>query len=667
MIRISVICLLIGIFFTDIVIAQNENIIPGPSFKDVLSLKSIQNAQIAPDGSAIAYTVRSTVWDKNQYDTEIWLVRDGEKPFQLTYTKDGSSYSPVWSPDSEWIGFLADRGDNSQVYLINANGGEAVKATNHKAGIGSFKWLPNGKQIVFSALDSVSTDRKNREEIYGRFAVEDTEFIMVHLWITDVNIEQIPEPRRLTSGIDFTVDGYNPSPDGKRIVFDHRPRPFSTSWKDSDISILDITTGNIAPLVTQAGQDMGSMWSPDGKWILFNTPMSAQYYFYKNTELAKIPASGGEITVLTASFDGYPNAFKWTEKGIYFNSGQKSLVHLFLLNPEDGSYNKIADTPEIIIDVSFTKDSETAAISALDRTTQLEIYKTSMDSYIPVKVTDMTEKVKDWPFGTREIISWKSKDGTEIEGVLWKPENFDPNRKYPLLVNIHGGPKTTSRPMLISQYYVYPLLQWLEKGAVVLEPNYRGSAGYGEKFQSLNVRNLGVGDAWDVESGVDYLIKSGIADKDRVGAMGWSQGGYISAFLSTNSKKFKAISMGAGISNWTSYYVNTDIHAFTRQYLKATPWDDPKIYAKASPMTNIKNAQTPTLIQHGEFDSRVPIANAYEMLQGLRDMGVDTKLVVYKGFGHGISKPKELLAALWHNWQWFAKYIWNEEVEIPEK
>ena len=204
------------------------------------------------------------------------------------------------------------------------------------------------------------------------------------------------------------------------------------------------------------------------------------------------------------------------------------------------------------------------------------------------------------------------------------------------------------------------------KGTLILEPNYRGSAGYGEEFRSMNVRNLGVGAAGDVESGVEHLVNSGVADIDRLGVMGWSQGGHISSFLSTTSKQFKAISMGAGISNWTTYYTSTDIHPFTRQYLQATPWDDPEIYAKTSPITNIRNAQTPTLIQHGELDRRVPIANAYEMLQGLRDMGVDTELIVYKGFGHGISKPKELHAAMWHNWQWFAKYIWNEEVEIPQ-
>jgi dipeptidyl aminopeptidase/acylaminoacyl peptidase len=657
-------CLLMGMSVTGVVAGPDENDIEGPSFVDVLTLKSIEGVQIAPDGSAIAYTVKSTDWDENQFDTEIWLVRDGEKPFQLTNTKDGSSSSPSWSPDSKKIAFLADRGDQNQIYLISADGGEAQKITDHEDGLGSFKWMPDGQQIVYAAVDPVGEDKKNIEERYGEFAIDDAEYQMVHLWITDVNTEETPDSTRLTSGTSFTVDSFSPSPDGKKVVFDHRPRPFATAYRDSDISIVDISAGSITPLVDQPGPDRGSVWSPDGKWIAFNTSMSKQYYFYRNVELAKIPADGGEITVLTSSFDEYPNVFKWTEQGIYLNSGQRSLIPLFLLNPEDGSLTKVADTPELIIDVSFSEDNKTAAVTALDRTTLAEVYKTPLDHYSPLKVTDMTAQVKDWPLGTREVIAWKSKDGTEIEGILWKPENYDPNRKYPLLVNIHGGPTTAARPMLIANF-VYPLMQWLEKGALILEPNYRGSAGYGEAFRSLNVRNLGVGDAWDVESGVDHLISSGIVDEDRVGAMGWSQGGFISSFLSTNSSKFKAISMGAGISNWITYYASTDIHAFTRQYLHATPWDDPEVYAKTSPMTTIKNAQTPTLIQHGELDRRVPIANAYEMLQGLRDMGVETKLVVYKGFGHSMSKPKELLAANWHNWQWFAKYIWHEEIEIP--
>jgi len=229
---------------------------------------------------------------------------------------------------------------------------------------------------------------------------------------------------------------------------------------------------------------------------------------------------------------------------------------------------------------------------------------------------------------------------------------------------IHGGPTGIDTPTPVPGY-VYPVLQWLDKGCLVLRPNYRGSAGYGEAFRSLNVKNLGVGDMWDVMSGIDYLDKKGMIDKTKMGSMGWSQGGYISAFLTTNTDSFKAISVGAGISNWMTYYVNTDIHPFTRQYLKATPWSDELIYKKTSPITNINKAKTPTLIQHGELDKRVPIANAYELLQGLRDKGVPSELIVYKGFGHGITKPKERLAATWHNWQWFNKYVWGENVELP--
>jgi len=224
------------------------------------------------------------------------------------------------------------------------------------------------------------------------------------------------------------------------------------------------------------------------------------------------------------------------------------------------------------------------------------------------------------------------------------------------MVIIHGGPTDIDVPTPILNY-VYPANQWVNEGYVVLRVNYRGSAGYGEAFRSLNVRNLGVGDAWDVMSGVRYLHRLGIADTTKMGCMGWSQGGYISAFLTTNTNSFDAISVGAGISNWMTYYVNTDIHPFTRQYLKNDPWRDPNIYDKTSPMTNITRATTPTLIQHGEFDRRVPIPNAYELLQGLRDVGVDSKLIVYEGFGHGITKPKERLAAMKHNYDWFKQYV----------
>jgi dipeptidyl aminopeptidase/acylaminoacyl peptidase len=260
----------------------------------------------------------------------------------------------------------------------------------------------------------------------------------------------------------------------------------------------------------------------------------------------------------------------------------------------------------------------------------------------------------------REVIQWKSTDGTIIEGVLIKPADFDASKKYPLLVVIHGGPTGVDQPVVGPDRY-YPIERFVAKGALVLRPNYRGSAGYGEKFRALNVRNLGVGDYADVISGVDALIVKGSVDKERVGAMGWSQGGYISAFITASSDRFRAVSVGAGISDWMTYYVNTDITPFTQQYLHGTPWDDPEIYRKTSPISYIAKAKTPTLIQHGENDRRVPIPNGYELRQALEDRGVPVKMVVYKGFGHGITKPKQQRAVMEENEKWFAQYIWGEK------
>jgi dipeptidyl aminopeptidase/acylaminoacyl peptidase len=274
-------------------------------------------------------------------------------------------------------------------------------------------------------------------------------------------------------------------------------------------------------------------------------------------------------------------------------------------------------------------------------------------------LTDSTAQAAGWMLGTREVVSWTSQDGEPIEGVLVKPVDFDPDRRYPMLCVIHGGPTGIDRPTLLDARY-YPIDLWVARGALVLKVNYRGSAGYGERFRRLNVRNLGVGDAWDVLSGIDALVAKGHVDNDRLGCMGWSQGGYISAFLTTSTTRFKAISVGAGISNWATYYYNTDITPFTLQYLGADPAADPEVYRKTSPMTHVLDARTPTLIQHGEFDRRVPIANAYELRLGLEARGVPVEMVVYKGFGHGINKPRSMRAVMEHNLRWFNHHLFGD-------
>ena len=244
------------------------------------------------------------------------------------------------------------------------------------------------------------------------------------------------------------------------------------------------------------------------------------------------------------------------------------------------------------------------------------------------------------------------------------PIELDANKKYPLLVVIHGGPAWASFPIHSGCFNEkYPIEQFIEKGFIVLEPNYRGSSGYGNEFLKANYRKLGIGDYDDVISGVDTLVEEGIADKDRVGVMGWSNGGYISAFCSTYSDRFKAISVGGGITDWITNYVNTDMPQFTRMYLGDTPWNDPEIYAKTSPITYIKSASTPTLIQHGEKDARVPTPNSYELYQGLKDMEVDTELVIFKGMAYRSDHPGIHMAIMKQNLIWFSHYILGESMK----
>jgi dipeptidyl aminopeptidase/acylaminoacyl peptidase len=380
--------------------------------------------------------------------------------------------------------------------------------------------------------------------------------------------------------------------------------------------------------------------------------------------IATVPAGGGTPTALTSAFDEEPQIVAWRPGGLFFAAAQRTNAYLYRLDPDSKAIARLAPTDAFVgSGYSVSRDGSKVAFTASDARSMAELFVAPATLQQPRKLTDMNAQTSAWTTSTLEVVSWKSQDGATIEGVLHKPVDFDPARRYPLLVVIHGGPTGISRAVPFTST-IYPIDVWVPRGTLVLEPNYRGSAGYGEKFRALNVRNLGVGDAWDVLSGVDSLVAKGLVDPARVGTMGWSQGGYISAFLATHdAARFKAISVGAGISDWTTYYVNTDITSFTRQYLKGTPWADPEIYAKTSPITYVKQAKTPTLIQHGATDQRVPLPNAYELYRGLQDNNVPSKLIVYQGFGgigHGPSKPKSNRATMEHNLEWFDQYLFRQ-------
>jgi dipeptidyl aminopeptidase/acylaminoacyl peptidase len=658
--------LLLAVFaaITLVANASQDAVKRAPTVEDLMALKSVGNARISPDGGKVAYTVTETDFDQDAYVTQIWLAdtASGES-IQLTRGKKSSS-GPSWSPDGRWIAFTSSRADDkSQIFVIRPDGGEAIQLTTAETGAGGFDWSPDGKTIAFTASDPVSDEVKARKDFYGDYSLVRREYTHTHLWTVDVaEALRSPQPgKRRTSGKDYTVSGFDWSPDGTRIAFSATINPDLNSRETSDIYVLDLASDKVRKVVDQPGPDSSPLWSPDGRSILFSSALGRRDYITAPSVLALVPAEGGAVRPLSVGFDENPFVSAWTRDGIYFSASQRTAAHIFRLDPETLKITRLSAPDEALVwNITLSEDGKHLAFAAASSTTLDEICVTELP-WKPRVLTRMTEQVAALTLGTREVISWKSQDGTPIDGVLIKPADFDPAKKYALLCVIHGGPMGVDRPgLLLGDTRYYPSDIWAARGALILKVNYRGSAGYGEKFRRLNYRNLGVGDAWDVLSGVDFLVKKGWVDPLRVGCMGWSQGGYISAFLTTSSKAFKAVSVGAGISDWATYYYNTDITPFTIQYLGDDPVDDPAIYAKTSPMTYIKHAATPTLIQHGELDRRVPIPNAYELRQGLEDRGVPVEMVVYKGYGHGITKPKSMRAVMEHNLAWFGHYIFGD-------
>ncbi len=646
-----------------------------PTIDQSLEMYSVGSPKISPDGKRVVYEQTRTNWDANAFETDLWIadVATGER-HQLTTT--GHSCNPAeWSPDGKWIAFVSDRPGalpkspegKKQLWIMPADGGEAQQLTKMEKGVGGFDWAPDSLRIAFSAEAPEPKALKDRKESFGDYHVIHADYEMEHLWLIDLpktddagRVSAVGEPKELTKEDAFSVEEFSFSPDGTRIAFSATKDPDLISSFSKDIYVVTVADSAVKKIVETPGPDSDPQWSPDGKQIAYATANGAKYFFYANQKIAVVDANGGTPRVVSDAFDEDPGLLKWAPEGIYFSGLQKMSSSLYLLDPASGTLKKM-EMPgsEIAGAFTFSKDFKQVAYRGAGANEYGEIYAGALAGGSPAKLTNAGAQEAGFTVAKREVVRWKSGDGTEIEGVLYKPADFSPAKKYPLLVVIHGGPTGIDMPLVNADRY-YPIERFVAKGALVLRPNYRGSAGYGAKFRALNVRNLGVGDYADVISGVDYLIAQGYVDKDRAGSMGWSEGGYISAFITTWSDRFKAVSVGAGISDWMTYYANTDITPFTVQYLRATPWDDPEIYKVTSPISYIAKAKTPTLIQQGSADKRVPVPNSFELRQALEDHGVPVKMVLYDGFGHPINKPKQQRAVMEENENWFGHYIWGD-------
>ncbi|MGG0457947.1 S9 family peptidase [Bacillus mycoides] len=638
------------------------------SIEEIISLPTLSGTNISDDGQKVAFVKKTANWKDNTYRNHVWVYeKDKGQSYQLTNGNIDSA-CPLWSPNSRNIAYLSPVGNGkNQIFVKSIDGYGVVQITDEKEGVSNFKWEPTGKGFYYVAQSKECEEIKKRKELYGDFQHIGKEhqnnclyYIEIEKVIqNDKGEREISGVYQLTEDKDFYIHNFDISNDGTKVVF--MATPSLNDHMNGDLYILDVEAEELQKMNVDKLLGGSVCFSPEGSKICYSASIREKDYYRNHIQESTLEIydmNTGEVIQPLTNFDSTVMPLQWTAKGILIRWQDKTNYRIGLLC-EDGTVEMLSDKVDgFIMDASITKDGNHISYNKAITNETFEIY---LDDK---KITDETSFFKGKLKSNREIISWKSRDGLEIEGVLSTPVEFDANKKYPLLVVIHGGPAWASFPIFSDCFNEkYPIEQFIEKGFIVLEPNYRGSSGYGNEFLKANYRKQGIADYDDVISGVDKLVEEGSADKDRVGVMGWSNGGYISAFCSTFSSRFKAISVGGGITNWSTHYVNTDIPYFIRMHLGNTPWNDPEIYTKTSPMTYIKSACTPTLIQHGEKDARIPILNAYELYQGLRDMEVDTELIIFKGMAYSSDQPGIHVAIMKQNLMWFSHYILGESMK----
>jgi dipeptidyl aminopeptidase/acylaminoacyl peptidase len=636
---------------------------------EALRVARVSSPRLSPDGARVAYLVAENAMDKEKDTawktvTHLWVVPTvGPATSARQFTRGEKSVSNLsWSPDGKLLAFTMDAGDEKdakpQVWFMYADGGEPWQVTKHKSGVRAFQISPDGKTLLLTATVPPSEDEEKRGKQKDDAVVVDRDFKMAQLWTWNIATNE----EKQISKVDFTVGDARWSPDGARVTFTANPTPrlddisLQTAW------VLDVSSGKQRKLVETSDPTQTARWSPDGKSIAYLSSSGLVVY---QVNLFVVDANGGSPRKVSGKFDLNAGEPVWSKDGktIFFSSDDHEANRIFAVDVAAGTVRPLTDAATVVNLAEISANGQSAVGTVGDATHPDDVFRSDLNFGSLDRITDQNAWLSDYALGASEVVRWKSsKDGMEIDGIVTKPVNFDGTHKVPFLLNPHGGPTGAS---LLSFSPTEQIMA--ANGYMVLQPNFRGSTGRGEKFESANQNDWGNGDFKDDMSGVQAMVDKGWADPDRLGAFGWSYGGYMTMWIDTQTDRFKAISPGAGLPDLYSMYSQTDIHRYLTVFFNAkAPWDNYQEYWDHSPMKFVGNVKTPTMILHGQADTRVPIPQAEEFYRALYERKVPVEYVTYPRENHGFVEPRHIQDRWQRYLVFFGKYLNNPPVTEPK-
>ncbi len=627
--------------------------------EQIINMKIPGDVAISPDGSRVVYALsiqRTEGEETGRRHSEIRVADTASGESKRYTSSPGRSWSPRWSPDGSRIAFLTSRFDDekrAQIYVMPLGGGEGERITDEESSVSTFRWFPDGERIAFLVTDPESPEHESAEEEGKDWTVVDSSYSHRRLWEIDVRSKE----KRLLTPYDLTIHEFSISPDGKKIALTTAQTPRTDdSYMFKKLSMLRVGKRKLSVLYDPKSKMGNPVWSPDGKFISYNGGIDSSDP--TPGSLFVVNAGNGEAVNLTEGFAGTVTWSDWLDPDrIVFVAVTGTKTALYTIGRDGSDLEALIEDGPVFTSMSLSRDRKHGAFRASTSFNPPEAYYTSIGRTDVKRLTWSNPDIEEAVLPEQETIRWKARDGLEIEGVLVKPIGYREGEHYPLVVRVHGGPEYAYLDGWNASYSgVYNLAG---RGFVVFMPNYRGSYGRGVAYAKADHKDLGGRELTDIIDGIDHLADIGMIDRDRVGIMGGSYGGYLSALAATKyTERFKAAIVLAGITNWNSFIGTTDIpYENSLVHWDLWTYDEPSLGWERSAIAHIRKANTPVLIIHGEEDRRVPISQAEELYTALSIQGVSVKFVRYPRAGHGLSEREHQLDSLNRTLNWFETHL----------